>query len=132
MDINLVKIFLIGSYHYFIHNGLEKLFFQTYFDYDDIKRPLKICKKTNDKNDIMQIKLSCTGLPSGHAESFTIVILLLYLYKYMNCKYVLPLIFLVGLQRIVVKKHTLLQVVLGTFLGFVYTLFYSQLNMSFI
>ena len=36
----IVTIIIIGAYHYHIQNGIEKIFYETYFDYnngDDIK-----------------------------------------------------------------------------------------------
>jgi hypothetical protein len=38
----------------------------------------------------------------------------------------------VGMQRILSKKHTLLQVLSGIFLGFLYSSFYYYLNLSFL
>ena len=41
----LLIIILLSSYHFFIHNGLEKLFNQTYFDHNNVRRPLARCDK---------------------------------------------------------------------------------------
>ncbi len=62
----MLIIVFIFFYHYFIHNGLEKIFCETYFDYNYIKRPLDSCSDyLNGKN------LNCIGMPSGHAEYIT-------------------------------------------------------------
>ena len=36
-------IILLSLYHFYIHNGLEKLLSQSYFNYDSVKRPLSNC-----------------------------------------------------------------------------------------
>ena len=43
---------------------LQKIFSETHFEYDDVKRPLEICK-----NKLNGQPLRCIGLPSGHGES---------------------------------------------------------------
>ena len=52
-------IILFSLYHYFIHNGLEKKFIQTYFDYNLVKRPLLNC---SNKPDILGYR---SGSPSS-------------------------------------------------------------------
>ena len=66
-------IILLSLYHFYIHNGLEKLFSQSYFNYDSVKRPLSNCSNQNNSQ-----KLSCIGMPSGHAEFSSVLFFLLY------------------------------------------------------
>jgi hypothetical protein len=118
-------IFILASYHYFIHNGLEKKLSQTYFEYNEIKRPLELCDK-----EINSSKLSCTGMPSGHAETFTVFCVLLYLYNFIPIWLTIIIIMIVDFQRIISNKHTLSQVIVGSLLGLLYALIYKFFNLS--
>jgi hypoxanthine phosphoribosyltransferase len=118
-------ILLLSSYHFFIHNGLEKLFSQTYFDYNDIRRPLAICDK-----EINCTKLYCTGMPSGHAEGSSVLSFLLYFYKIIPLWVCLTIICITSAQRVITYKHTIFQILVGFILGFIYAIVYKKLNLS--
>lgn len=118
-------IILLFAYHFYIHNALEKQFSQTYFAYNNIRRPLKICDK-----DINCSKLYCTGMPSGHAEGFSVLSGLLYFYKFIPLWVCLTIVILVSLQRIVSHKHTFAQILVGSILGFIYAYIYKYFNLS--
>jgi membrane-associated phospholipid phosphatase len=65
------------------------------------------------------------GMPSGHAESLTILAYIMYkkgIISGWGCTFVITL---VGLQRILYNRHTLLQVVAGTCLGLLYGQIYA-------
>ena len=64
----VILIILISLYHYFIQNGLEKIFSETYFKYEEVKRPLIRCSNCLDGQPLI-----CIGMPSGHAETITIL-----------------------------------------------------------
>jgi membrane-associated phospholipid phosphatase len=66
------------------------------------------------------------GMPSGHAETFTVLAYLLYKKGLINGWICASIISLIGIQRIVYKRHTLLQVIVGTCLGLVYGHVYSK------
>lgn len=117
-------IFIICLYHFFIQNGLEKICFQTYFNFKDIKRPCESCNNLNFK------PLSCIGMPSGHAETATIMFVLLYLYKFIPFYFSLFCIAFFSIQRIVSYRHTILQVIIGIFFGFIYSQIYYLNNVS--
>ena len=118
-------IILICCYHFFIQNGIEKLFFEQYFDYESIKRPLERCSSNlNSQN------LSCIGMPSGHAETVTIFSTLLYLYKIIPLWVCLLLIMCFSGQRITSKMHTIPQVAAGIFIGYRYAYIYKYFDMS--
>ena len=119
----LVIIFIIFLYHYYIHNGLEKQFSQNYLHYD-IKRPLNNCK-----NNLFN-SLSCIGMPSGHAETSTIIFSLLYFYKFISLPICVLFIFLFSIQRVISSMHTVGQVIAGIVLGIFYSQIYSITNMS--
>lgn len=65
------------------------------------------------------------GMPSGHAETAAVLSYLLYKKGFINGWVCAAIITLVGLQRIVYSKHTLLQVVIGTCLGLLYGQLYA-------
>ena len=72
------------------------------------------------------------GMPSGHAESFTVLSYLLYkkgIISGWGCTFI---IILVGLQRIFYNRHTLLQVLAGTCLGLLYGYMYSKSKNPFL
>ena len=118
-------IFLLTVYHFSIHNGLEKIFFQTYFDYNDVQRPLNYC------NNILNCeKLYCIGMPSGHAESAFIFGFLLYIYKIIPLWLSFFIGFIAIIDRIIYNKHTLIQIFVGLLLGLFYSSIYTQLNLS--
>ena len=121
-----VIIVFICFYHYFIQNGVEKIFCENYFDYFSINRPLEKCKINLNGQ-----KLNCIGMPSGHAETVTIFSTLLYLYKLIPLWICILLIFCVSIQRITSKMHTLLQVISGIFIGYGYSYLYKYFDISF-
>lgn len=125
ISFQFVVIILIFIYHYYFHNNFEKLFTQSYFPYNDIKRPLEKCDK-----EINKFKLYCVGMPSGHAEAFSLLSFLLYFYKFIPFWLCLVIIISVSLQRIIKNKHTLFQIFVGLLLGFTYGNIYKYFNLS--
>lgn len=126
MKLNIIIIIIIlSSYHYFINNPLEKTFFRTYFNYDDIKRPLPNCKIQN------RASLYCIGFPSGHAETASVFSFLLYLYGYLPLWASIIIILIASVQRIYTNMHTIIQVTAGSILGLFYALIYRHFNLSF-
>lgn len=127
-NILIICIIVIFSiYHFFIHNGVEKIFFQSYFNYDDVKRPLLKCN-----NKMNRPSLYCIGMPSGHAETTSVFFFLLYFYKLLPLWITLILITLFCLQRLITNMHTISQVIVGSMLGLMYALIYKSLNLSFV
>ena len=122
-DFNIVVlIILISLYHMSIQNDLEKKFSETYFNYEEVKRPLPRC--SNDE------QFGCIGMPSGHAETITILSSLLYLYDFIPLWLCLVLIIGVSGQRITSNMHTIPQVLAGIYFGYLYTLLYHHFNFS--
>lgn len=118
-------ILFIFLYHSFIQNGLEKIFCETYIDYNFIKRPLKYCSNNwNGQNT------KCIGMPSGHAEMVTIILSLLYFYKFIPLWLCLLLIFIFSMQRIISNMHTIIQVIIGISIGLLYFNIYKFFNLS--
>ena len=125
-DFNIiVLIILICLYHGILQNGLEKIFSETYFNYEQVNRPLIRCSSYLNG----QI-LGCIGMPSGHSETITIFSILLYLYNFIPFWLCLILIFVFSGQRITSNMHTFTQVVAGIFFGYVYALIYQYFNFS--
>lgn len=119
-----IILFIIFIYHYCLHNKLEKIFFDTYINYDDVKRPLQKCDFEIYKS------IKCIGLPSGHAETSTIIFSLLYFKNFISLNVCLAFIFLISIQRIIFQMHTVTQVLVGILLGFFYTQIYIRNNLS--
>ena len=125
-DFNIVVlIILICLYHYFIQNGLEKIFNETHFNYKEVKRPLIKCSGCLDGHP-----LGCIGMPSGHAETITILSTLLYLYNFIPLWLCLILILGFSGQRITSNMHTIPQVLTGISFGYLYALLYRHFNFS--
>ena len=118
----VVLIIFVCLYDYFIQNDLEKKFSETYFNYEEVKRPLPRC--SNDE------QFGCIGMPSGHAETITILSSLLYLYDFIPLWVCLVLIIGVSGQRIISNIHTIPQVLAGIYFGYLYALLYHHFNFS--
>ena len=124
--IQLLCVFiLISAYHFTLQNGLEKIFNESFFDYDNVKRPLSKC--ANGQNG-QQTK--CIGMPSGHSETITILAFLLYLYKFISLPLCIALIIIFSAQRIISNMHTFSQVVVGILCGALYVTIYSVFGLS--
>ena len=121
----LLIIVLLFVYHNFLHNKFEKQFSQTYFEYNNIRRPLKVCKK-----EINCSNLNCIGMPSGHAEAGSLLSCLLYFYNFIPLWVCLIIIVLISLQRIVTNMHALNQVIVGSLLGLIYATIYNYFKLS--
>lgn len=117
-------IFIIFLYHFFIQNNLEKTFFQTYFKYDTIKRPLEKC------DNYIESDLNCAGMPSGHAEFATIISIILYYYKYIPLWATLTIIFIFSIQRYLSNMHTISQIIFGIIFGLFYSFIYLSVDLS--
>ena len=114
-------LLIVVQYHRYIHDDVEKLFSLQYFGYNNVKRP--------SSGNIMN-STSDLGMPSGHAESATIMFLLLYFYGYISLPVSIILIFLVSLQRVLAQRHSIAQVTVGTILGLIYSYIYKSYNFS--
>jgi membrane-associated phospholipid phosphatase len=116
-----IFLLIVVLYHYYILNNVEKRFCLEYFSYNNVKRPLS--------GNIMFS--SCDlGMPSGHAESATIMFLLLYFYEYISLPVSIILIFIVSIQRVLKGRHTIAQVIAGTICGILYSYIYKSYNLS--
>ena len=120
----VISIFLLCLYHFYIHNGLEKIFFRSYFDYNDVRRPLKKCN-----NDPHSKNLSCIGTPSGHAETGSLFLFLLYFNNLIPLWGCLILIICISIQRMITDMHTFDQVCIGSLFGLLYAFIYNYFNL---
>jgi hypothetical protein len=123
-----VIIVVITSYHYLIQNYLEKYFIECRFDYNSIKRPLKICSKEQDHE--RKKPTMCIGMPSGHVETITIFAILLYLYKFIPLWVSILLICIISIQRYISNMHSIIQIVVGIIVGLSYVFIYKHFNLS--
>ena len=117
-------IIIIFLYHMHIQHKIEKIFSQTYFPYTNVKRPLEMCN-----NNIVKA-VNCLGMPSGHAETSTIVSCLLYYYNFIPLWLTIIFIFIFSSQRVISNWHTIHQVTVGIILGFLYSCIYYYFNLS--
>jgi hypoxanthine phosphoribosyltransferase len=124
-DIYLKFIFLgfLTLSHPGLLNKLEKVFMKIFINNDSIiNRPLDSCKNSYDFN------VFCVGMPSGHTEIATIISLLLNHYDLLPQSIAILTIVVTGLQRIVTKMHTSLQVFIGLLFGIAYTHIYVKID----
>ncbi len=120
-------IILLGMYHFYIHSRLEKSFSQRYFHYDLVKRPLLKCRNPENSSN-----LKCIGMPSAHTETASVVSFLLYFYKIIPLWVCLLIISIVSMQRVITHMHTLIQVMVGAILGYIYAFIYKKFTFGFI
>ena len=121
-----IIIVLITNYHYLTQNYLEKYFFKRHFDYNSIKRPLKICSEERERKK----PTMCIGMPSGHVETITIFASLLYLYKFIPLWISILLICIISIQRYISNMHSIIQIMTGILLGLCYVFIYKHFNLS--
>lgn len=114
--LNLLILLLI---HYFITNVFEKIFTQQYII--ESKRP--------DSKDLRH--LHSLGMPSGHVETTTILCLVLVFYNVISIQAAIFIIIIMALQRVLSKRHTVEQTIVGFFTGVLYALVYSYTGVSF-
>lgn len=114
---NLFNIFIISLFHIIFINPLEKLLVQKY--YKTINRPY--IKTKNEKFETL-------GMPSGHAESTTVFMMLLYLNNYINLNVAIFMIFFISSQRFLSFMHSFNQVFIGFLSGLIMTFIYYKLN----
>lgn len=114
-------IIIIIFYHHRILNKIEKKFCQEYFGYNNVKRP-NSCNIMSSNNDL--------GMPSGHVETTTIMVLLLYFYKYIPLWLCILIIFIVSLQRITSERHTIIQTIVAFICGLIYAYIYKAYDLS--
>ena len=117
---SIVLILIIVSYHFFIINHLEKMFFGRCLPWVIIHRPSIKCKTRFTK--------PCLGFPSGHTEAVALATLLLYHYGWTPLWFATVSIVVTGFQRFITRKHTPLQIVAGGMFG----LFYYSLYLPFV
>lgn len=121
----LFLIIIIYIIHFSITNPIIKTLSQSYFNYNDIRRPNDICKE-----DINEPYLNCIGMPSGHSESISVLSFLLYFYKIIPFWLCLLIILIQTSQRVITHMHTVNQVIVGTIIGFFYANIYKYFNLS--
>lgn len=116
----ILLIVIVALAHFALINPLEKIVVQTITNESWTKRPSAVCQKS--------ITFGCYGMPSGHAETIMIIVILL---SKMN---ILPLVVLVIVavgvcaERVINKKHTIMQVLVGASIGTLYGLLYASLS----
>jgi hypoxanthine phosphoribosyltransferase len=113
--VNLLILLLI---HYSITNVFEKVFVQQYIG--EYKRP------DSEKNK----STSSLGMPSGHVETTTILCFILEYYNVISIEVAIFIIIVMALQRILSKRHTTEQTIMGFFMGVLYAAIYINTDVS--
>ena len=116
---------IIILYDHCVLNLLEKMFSEVFFDFTKITRPWDSC------SNLSNMSLKCVGLPSGHAQTITVLSLLLYNYDFISLPIAILLILIFSLQRVIIQAHTVIQIILGILLGCVYSYIYIANNLSY-
>ena len=122
---SIIIFIIIISIHLLVINGLEKQSIGLIWKKDkNIYRPNRN-KCLFDSND-------CLGMPSGHTEIATFIgLYLVNKYKNLLMYYVaFMFILIISIQRIISKRHSILQIIVGILLACLYYTFYSFTNFS--
>lgn len=119
-------IIILGLLHYCFLNGLEKILFQLFTKPNEI-----ILRPENDCKTIKNVPTKCLGMPSGHAEITTIICYILYKYNYISLPILIIIIISMCLQRIITKRHTALQTIVGVIFGLIYSNIYLCVGISY-
>jgi len=98
-----------------------------FFNANHIVQGLMFCYMTNT---IITIVITKYWKISIHALGVTAPIAALYIFGYNHIILMLFITFLVGISRIILKAHSIKQVLVGSFLGFILT--YIQISLLFI
>lgn len=122
----LFYLILLFLSHFCIINGLEKLLFQIFlYNNDNILRPLQECKS------LKNTPTKCLGMPSGHTEITTFIAYILYNYNYISLPDLFIIIGLMCLQRIITKRHTSIQTLIGITSGLMYSNIYLGVGITY-
>jgi len=122
---NIIILIIILLVHFILINGMEKTIFYLYIPNNEL-----VLRPNNDCKSNLINKISCIGLPSGHAEFITILSFILYNYKIISLPIALLLIIIISVQRIIAVRHTLKQVLIGILFGCIYGWIYKQTDLS--
>jgi hypoxanthine phosphoribosyltransferase len=119
MGSTIVTILAIVILHYGVINGLEKMLFESFFQSSWLSRP-----STCENNRNRPVKF--LGMPSGHVEIVTI--LSLWFYRFLKLPLVVCIIAFTCIQRVVSRRHTVLQTGVGILFGLFYAWVYSSVQ----
>jgi len=113
----LALIVAIVIIHYAFTNGYEKAIIQQLSTNQTIiKRPNEACKTSS--------ALQCQGMPSGHVECAVIGMVLLWSLFSFDMYLVALVVAIVALQRVIFKRHTVFQTIVGGIFGSLYAFVY--------
>lgn len=126
MEQLLLFLLYAGFYSSAIINKLEKTLAQQMWGSNDITdRP--VYSTGLDIGPVLDIPDSY-GMPSGHTETAALICTMLYYYGVMDGALAFVITAFVGMQRIMVDRHTGWQVVVGGGLGVLYGGLYSYVG----
>lgn len=109
-------ILAIGCIHVVMLNPLEKLIIQDIFG--NHNRPTPQCEGNPS--------FWCQGMPSGHTEVIAVAAGMLYAFGFVKHWIAILAVMIVGVQRVIARRHTVSQVVVGALLGAMYAACYAR------
>lgn len=111
---------ILAIIHISVINRIEKSLVQVIYGPQHwTKRPTLKCP-----DRYKYLKTKCYGMSSGHAESYTIFFVMLYLLNIIPLSWAIVGVIIICLQRVIWRRHTILQVIIGSLIGLVYVCFY--------
>ena len=116
-------LFVIVLLHVMFINGLENILFYTYHNSPLFRKP-SLCEHTPPP-------VKCLGMPSGYTEIATLVGGTLYSANYISFTVWILLIAGTCFQRVVARRHTILQTMVGVLFGLFYTYIYLSIKNPF-
>jgi len=96
--------------------------FNVYLQNNTNIRPNENCK------NLRLPPVKCLGMPSGHTEITTIIMYILYKNNIVTLPILILIIIAMCIQRVLFKRHTILQTVIGVICGFIYSLIYLNIK----
>ena len=122
---NIFVLIAILTIHNILINDLEKIFFA------QLRIPSFLRPSVNCKYLINNWTTECLGMPSGHAQLISILSYILYKYNYISIELASLAIIIICAQRVIFKKHTILQVCVGVLFGLFYGQIYTKSRLTF-
>ena len=121
----LILFIIIILVHFIFINGEEKLLLSLIFNKN------KYILRPNKEDNIFSTNDNY-GMPSGHMEFITFIALYCYYILKLPIIFCITIVLLMGLQRYISNRHTILQIFGGILFSLIYFKIYNSNNFSFL